>query len=108
MSLLQTLIHDGIAHKGFAFIDVLQICATFFNMTDYYQSRVYELTGHDATDFEAACKKAREWDYNRDAPIALGRIYQRMLPTFDSHYPTRSITKEEREERITRLLKGSV
>ncbi len=108
MPLLQTLIHDGIAHKGFAFIDVLQICATFFNMTDYYQSRVYELTGHDATDFEAACKKAREWDYNRDAPIALGRIYQRMLPTFDSHYPTRSITKEEREERITRLLKGSV
>ncbi len=108
MELLQTLIHDGIAHKGFAFIDVLQICATFFNMTDYYQSRIYELTGHDATDFESACKKSREWDYNRDAPIALGRIYQRTLPTFDSFYPTRTVSGEEREERITRLIKERV
>ena len=28
------LIRQGIAHKGFAFIDVLQICASFFNMTE--------------------------------------------------------------------------
>ena len=66
------LIDQGIAHKGFAFIDVLQICASFFNMTDYYQSRVYDLAGHDTADFEKACAKARESDYNRDAPIALG------------------------------------
>lgn len=108
MPLLQSLIHDGIAHKGFAFIDVLQICATFFNMTDYYQPRIYELSGHDAADFDAACKKAREWDYNRDAPIALGRIYQRTLPTFESHFPTRTMTAEEREQSIAGLLKGRI
>jgi 2-oxoglutarate/2-oxoacid ferredoxin oxidoreductase subunit beta len=108
MPLLQSLIHDGIAHKGFAFIDVLQICATFFNMTDYYQPRIYELSGHDAADFDAACKKAREWDYNRDAPIALGRIYRRTLPTFESHFPTRTMTAEEREQSIAGLLKGRI
>ncbi|MEN6443331.1 MAG: thiamine pyrophosphate-dependent enzyme [Methanoregula sp.] len=105
MELLETLIHDGLTHKGFAFVDVLQICATFFNMTDYYQSRVYEVQGHDASDFEAACKKAREWDYSRDAPIALGRIYQRTLPTFDSHFATRTVTPAEREQGIAALLK---
>ena len=55
-------------------------------MTEYYQSRVYDLAGHDPADFEKACAKAREWDYNRDAPIALGVFYERALPTFDDRY----------------------
>ncbi|MGD0535298.1 MAG: thiamine pyrophosphate-dependent enzyme [Methanoregula sp.] len=107
MPQLAQLIRQGIVHKGFAFIDVLQICASFFNMTEYYQSRVYDLAGHDAADFERACAKAREWDYNRDAPIALGAFYERALPTFDDRYPIRVVSPEERTRRIRDLFEAS-
>jgi len=83
MDQLKTVIQEGIAHKGFAFIDVLQICATFFPAADYYTPRVYDLAGHDRTSFEAACAKGREWDYSSDANIALGTFYERSFPTFD-------------------------
>ena len=107
MPQLAQLIDQGIAHKGFAFIDVLQICASFFNMTDYYQSRVYDLAGYDTADFEKACAKAREWDYNRDAPIALGVFYERALPTFDDRYPTRDLAPDDRERRIRDLFEAA-
>ena len=83
MDLLKRLVMEGISHKGFSFIDVLQICATFFPAADYYTPRVYELFDHDRTNFESACNKAREWDYNSDARIALGTFFTRSLPTFD-------------------------
>ena len=104
MALLHQLIAGGIAHKGFAFIDVLQICATFFNMTDLYNQRVYELSGHDPTSFEAACAKVREWDYNSDAPIALGTLYKRDLPTFDERFPVRVMTQKDRDTGIREVL----
>lgn len=83
MDMLKSLIRGGIEHRGFAFIDVLQICATFFNMTDYYDARTYELPAYDRSDLRLAIEKAHEWDYNSDAPIALGVFYQRSSPTFD-------------------------
>ena len=104
LSLLKQVIREGIAHKGFAYIDVLQICATFFNMTDQYNAKVYELAGHDPTSFEAACEKAREWDFNRDAPIALGTVYRRQLPTFDERFPVHAMTQEDRERGISEVL----
>jgi len=107
MPQLEQLIRQGISHKGFAFVDVLQICASFFNMTEYYQSRVYDLNGHDTADFEKACIKAREWDYNRDAPIALGIFYEQALPTFDDRYPARDISTEERMRRIREFFEAS-
>jgi 2-oxoglutarate ferredoxin oxidoreductase subunit beta len=107
MPQLAQLIRQGIAHKGFAFIDTLQICASFFNMTEYYQSRVYDIAGQDTADFTAACAKAREWDYNRDAPIALGVFYERALPTFDDRYPARDMSAGERTRRIRDLFEAA-
>jgi 2-oxoglutarate ferredoxin oxidoreductase subunit beta len=83
MDLLKKLVAEGIAHKGFSFIDVLQICATFFPAADYYTPRVYELSDHDRENFESACVRAREWDYNSDARIALGTFYTRSRSSFD-------------------------
>ena len=105
MAFLQQLIAGGIAHKGFGFIDVLQICATFFNQTVQYNRQVYELAGHDPTSFEAACVKAREWDYNSDdTPIALGLLYEREQQTFDERFPAHVTTQEVREQGIRELL----
>jgi len=104
MDQLKNLVLEGIAHKGFAFIDVLQICATFFPVADYYSSRVYELTNHNRTDFESACTKAREWDYNRDTKIALGIFFERSLPSFDEKMGQHRIDATERARAIKEFL----
>jgi len=41
------------------------------------------LDGHDASDFDAAWRKAREWDYNSESPIAIGTFYRAMRPTLE-------------------------
>jgi 2-oxoglutarate ferredoxin oxidoreductase subunit beta len=89
MDQLRDLVRAGIDHPGFAFIDTLQICATYYNMTEYYKPRVYRLEGHDSSDFDAAMTKAREWDYNEDAPIGLGLFYRKEAPIFEERigYP---------------------
>ena len=104
MDQLKNLVLEGIAHKGFAFIDVLQICATFFPVSDYYSSRVYELSDHNRTDFESACTKAREWDYNSDAKIALGTFFERSLPSFDEKMGQHRINAAERERAVQEFL----
>ena len=104
MERLKELIRAGMAHKGFAFIDVLQICATFFPATDYYDSHVYELPATGSSDFEVACTLAREWDYNSDARIALGTFFTRVSPTFDERMFPVPVGEEERKRAIRELL----
>ncbi len=104
MDLLKKLVLEGIAHKGFSFIDVLQICATFFPAADYYSPRVYELSGHDPTDFESACIKAREWDYNSDTRIALGTFFTRSLPSFNDKIAVHENATKDRKRAIDELL----
>ena len=104
MDLLKKLVLEGIAHRGFAFIDVLQICATFFPAADYYTPRVYELSDHDPKNFESACLKAREWDYNNDARIALGTFFTRSLPCLDDKMALHEIKANERKQAIRELL----
>nr|WP_319377649.1 thiamine pyrophosphate-dependent enzyme [uncultured Methanoregula sp.] len=101
---LRELILKGISHHGFSFIDVLQICATFFPVADYYGSRVYDLQGHDNGNFDAACRVAREWDYNADSRIALGLLYQRQAPAFDDLMRPAPVSMEEREAAIAALM----
>ena len=82
IELLKKLFKEAIMHKGFALIDVLQVCVTFFNMYQYYNKRIYELQGHNPEDYQQALGKIREWDYNTDAPIALGAFYKKEAPVF--------------------------
>lgn len=84
---LKALIKEAILHPGFALIDVLQICVTFFNQYDNYNQRIYELVGHNHANFDEACRKIREWNYDDEAKIALGKLYQVTRPTFDSTFP---------------------
>ena len=80
---LVDLIKQGISHKGFAFIDVLQPCFTFFNTYKYYNGHVYELEGHDPSDIEAARTRAREWKMGEADRIPIGLFYKAEKPTFD-------------------------
>nr|WP_320161773.1 thiamine pyrophosphate-dependent enzyme [uncultured Methanoregula sp.] len=106
MDQLKKLLEQGISHHGFSFIDVLQICATFFPVADYYGSRVYDLASNDTGDFEAACHVAREWDYNTDSRIALGLFYQRQAPTFEEVMVSPPVAATGRQEAIAALLKS--
>ena len=76
IELLKKIFKEGIRHKGFSLMDVLQVCVTFYNTYDYYNSRVYELKDHDPKDYDMALKKIREWDYNSDSKIPLGVFYK--------------------------------
>ena len=86
LELLKKIFKEAIMHKGFALIDVLQVCVTYYNMYEYYDKRVYELKDHDPADLAQAEKKIREWDYNKDAPIALGVFYKKDAPTFEESF----------------------
>jgi 2-oxoglutarate ferredoxin oxidoreductase subunit beta len=106
MDQLKDLVHGAIDHKGFACIDILQICATFFNMTDYYNSKTYDLPEYDKGNFSVACEKAREWDYNSENPIALGLFYQRSFPTFEDRVLKKESQKQDRTAAISEFLKA--
>lgn len=101
---LKSLVRDAVLHNGFSFVDVLQICATYNNMTDYYNSRVYELENHDRTSFSEACDKAREWDYNTDAKIGLGIFFKKDAPTFEERIQAHASVVPDRDELIRKVL----
>jgi 2-oxoglutarate ferredoxin oxidoreductase subunit beta len=74
---LSWLITEGINHKGFSLIDVLQPCVSFnkVNTYEWYSKRVYKVNdekGYDPHDKAQALKKACEWADH----IPIGIIYQ--------------------------------
>jgi 2-oxoglutarate ferredoxin oxidoreductase subunit beta len=108
LPLLQEILASAVRHRGFAFIDVLQICATYFNMSEQYDHRVYELADHDTGDIEAAINRSREWDYNTDAPIGIGVFYQKRMPTFLDRITDTVSNEVKREQAIRDLLASRV
>ncbi|HUU76016.1 MAG TPA: thiamine pyrophosphate-dependent enzyme [Methanoregulaceae archaeon] len=102
---LQALIRESVLHPGFSFVDILQICVTYNDLTDYYNARVYDWKEDDVRDFDAGCRKAKEWDYNSDAPIGLGVMFRREFPTFEDKNPVPAALKsEERKALVAKIM----
>lgn len=83
------MIAEGIQHRGYALIDVLQPCVTFnrVNTYDWYRKRVYhvEEDEYDPANREAAWLKAHEWEER----IPLGVLYRMDgLPTYEDQVKT--------------------
>jgi len=81
---LASLIVQGVRHKGFSLIDVLQPCVSFnkLNTWEWYNKRVYKLEQepeYNCNNIQAAFKKAEEWGDR----IPLGIIYQNEKPCFE-------------------------
>jgi 2-oxoglutarate ferredoxin oxidoreductase subunit beta len=55
-------------------------------MYEYYDKRVYELKDHEPGDYAKSLNKIREWDYNKDSPIALGVLYKKEAPSFEERF----------------------
>lgn len=104
IDLLKKLFKEAILHKGFSLIDVLQVCVTYYNMYEYYDKRAYELEGHNAGDYDQALAKIREWDYNNDAPIALGVFYKKESATLEDRYYTGEEKVIDRAAEINKIM----
>ena len=85
---LTGLIKEGIRHKGFALIDILQPCVSFnrINTFKWYSERVYKIDAdspYDATNRQDAFQKTQEWGDK----IPIGVIYRNQRPTLEEQIP---------------------
>jgi 2-oxoglutarate ferredoxin oxidoreductase subunit beta len=84
---LKELMKAAIQHKGFALVDILQVCITFNRAQTYkyYRDRVYKLEeeNHDPTDFKQAIERSQEAG-NR---IPIGIFYKKERPVYRALLP---------------------
>ncbi|MBS3174276.1 2-oxoacid:ferredoxin oxidoreductase subunit beta [Candidatus Woesearchaeota archaeon] len=77
------IIAEGIKHKGFSFIEILQPCVTYnyLNTYDYWKERCYDLqqNKYDFTNKEEAFKKMHE--YGKKMPV--GIFYKINKPSYE-------------------------
>ncbi|HUK39362.1 MAG TPA: thiamine pyrophosphate-dependent enzyme [Methanomicrobiales archaeon] len=104
--LLKKTMAEAVRHHGFSFVDILQICATYFDVHDVYDRYVYELRDHDPHDAGQAMKRILEWDYNNPAPIGLGTFLEKDLPTFEGRFPRQPAVPADRTAKIRKMLEG--
>ena len=80
---LADLVANGIAHKGFAFVDALSPCVTYnkINTFDWFRQRVYKLesAGHDPANLVTAWQRALEWGDK----IPIGLFYTTAKATYE-------------------------
>jgi len=98
---LKRVLKEAIIHHGFSHVDVLQICATFFNQTAWYDERVYETSESNSDRFEFACKTAQQWNYNDDTKIPLGIFFRFTKPVLPEK---KDLTSKDRISVIKSLL----
>lgn len=85
---LADLIVQALGHRGYALIDVMQVCVSFNRAMDYdwYRERVYKLEdeGHDAGDRLAAM--ARAFEYPGEGRIPVGIFYRdESVASYEEH-----------------------
>ena len=75
------IMQDAIKHKGFAFVDIVQPCITFFDTRDHFNSRAYWIDENlPKNDLKLAMEKVSE---NIEEKVPLGIFYQVEKPTFE-------------------------
>ncbi len=74
---LTRVIKQGVEHKGFSFIEILQPCVAWHDTFSEYDELTYEME-EEFLSLEDAEKKAREWDYNSKERIPLGVFYKKI------------------------------
>jgi 2-oxoglutarate/2-oxoacid ferredoxin oxidoreductase subunit beta len=104
------LIKDAIKHKGFSFVDVLQVCVTYNNLYDIYNKQVYEVKDNDPGSCDQALKIIRSWNYSDkpDAKIPVGKFYQKDMPRFDQLFPGYGVHEVDRDLKIKEALEKLV
>ncbi|MFH1188905.1 MAG: thiamine pyrophosphate-dependent enzyme [bacterium] len=75
----KNIMKEAARHKGFSFIEIIQPCISFFDTTEYYKDRFYQLDENYPTDnLQQAMEKVQEVDRT-----ALGIFYRVEKPSFE-------------------------
>jgi 2-oxoglutarate ferredoxin oxidoreductase subunit beta len=100
------LIKDAITHKGFSFVDVLQVCITYNNLYNFYNERVYEVKDNNPRSFDEALKIIKSWDYSDDidSKVPIGKFYEKDLPRFDQVFPGYELHEPDTSSKIKEVL----
>jgi len=81
IKMTKEIMQAAMRHKGFAFVEIIQPCITFFDTRDLYKELVTPLPeSHDASDLDAAFELAR---LPRDETVPVGIFYQTQKETFE-------------------------
>ncbi len=105
------MIKEGIQHKGFSLINILQPCVTFnkINTYQYYLKKVYKIdNAYDRTNYDQAIDKAHEL-YEEKFP--LGVIYQSQRNVYHEQLPQlsdKSLLRRDKKNAAEILLTGFV
>lgn len=100
---LAKLVEQGIQHKGFSFIEILQPCVAWVNTFKEYNQRIYEMKGLTK---DKAISLIEEWDYNNHkSNIPIGIFYQGNRDSFEGE-KTSNIPKKKID--IKKLLKKNI
>ena len=84
---LRTIFKEAILHRGFSFVDVLQVCVSYNNLYESYNKWTYTVQDNDVGSREEAQKIISSWNYDRsETPIPLGKFYQVDAPRFDEAF----------------------
>jgi 2-oxoglutarate ferredoxin oxidoreductase subunit beta len=106
---LQKLFREAILHKGFSFVDVLQVCVSYFNLYEAYNKMAYEIQGNNTGSFEEAQKIIRSWNYDSlEKPIPLGKFYEIEAPRLDQAFLEFKPNLAERDAKIAALLEDLI
>ena len=106
---LQKLFREAILHKGFSFVDVLQVCVSYFNLYEAYNKMTYEIQGNNTGSFEEAQKIIRSWNYDSlEKPIPLGKFYEIEAPRLDQAFLEFKPNLAERDAKIAALLEDLI
>jgi 2-oxoglutarate ferredoxin oxidoreductase subunit beta len=103
-------IKEAIRHKGFSFIDVLQVCVTYNNVYKFYNDNIYEIENNDPQNFEQALQIIRSWDYgdNPELKIPIGLFYKKDMPRFDQVFAVDEPREVDRESKLREMLERFV
>jgi 2-oxoglutarate ferredoxin oxidoreductase subunit beta len=104
------LIKDAIKHKGFSFVDVLQVCVTYNNLYDIYNKQVYEIEESYPWNFEEAMKIIKSWDYSdsKEVRIPIGKFYEIDAPIFDQSFLEYGSRALDRDLKLKEILEKFV
>jgi 2-oxoglutarate ferredoxin oxidoreductase subunit beta len=106
---LQKLFREAILHKGFSFVDVLQVCVSYFNLYEAYNKMAYEIQGNNTGSFEEAQKIIRSWNYDSlEKPIPLGKFYEIEALRLDQAFLEFKPNLAERDAKIAALLEDLI
>ncbi len=101
---MNIILKEAILHKGFSFVDILQICASYYNLTDFYNKRIYRKESNDLENFESACITSREWDYETESGIPVGIFYKKARPCFENSFMQKKPGDKPVQEKIKAFL----